>query len=104
MSDVDELENHVHWDVFDEPPYTALIPEIGYQGVSRYFKNEVSPPARQFRSQKRMAEFLVRNAVPLDLVSCIIVKDKPMRDMLKPMMDGSRWSIPIHVKPGCFFQ
>lgn len=101
--DLGKLETHVHWDVFDEQPISAKILEIGYDGVCRYFQNAVSPPSRQYRSQKRMAEFLVRGAVPLTEVSCIVAKSDAMRHKLQLVMTGSEWDIPIYSKPGCYF-
>lgn len=102
-TDISRLEEHVHWDVFDEPPLTAKIPEVGYGGVCKYFKSAATPPPRQTRSQKRMAEFLVRDVVPLDLIDCIIAKTDQVGDKLRQMMHASAWNIPIHVKPGCYF-
>ena len=102
-TDLSRLENHVHWDVFDEVPLAAKIPEVGYGGVCKYFMNAATPPARQTRSQKRMAEFLVRDAVPLGLIDCIIAKTDQVADMLRQMMHASAWNIPIHVKRGCYF-
>jgi len=102
-SDLGRLEQHVHWEVFDEVPYGAQIPEIGYNGVCTWFHNMASPASRQTRSQKRMAEFLVRGAVPLNLVDCIVAKTDAMRDTLQTMMNGSCWNIPIYTKRGCYF-
>ncbi len=103
-TNLDLLEKHVHWDAFDEAPYTAQIPEIEYRGVCKYFTNTASPASRMNRTPKRMAEFLVHSAVPLDYIECIIAKTDDMRDKLKIMMDASGWSIPIYTKPGCYFE
>lgn len=100
---LDRLEEHVHWDVFDDNPMVARIPEIGYAGVCRYFHNCDTPPKRQVRSQARMAEFLVRDALPLDYISCIVAKSDAMRNNLQAVMDASGWDIPILSKPGCYF-
>ncbi|RCK20382.1 hypothetical protein TH8_18915 [Thalassospira profundimaris] len=90
--------------MFDEYPYKGRIDEIGYKGVCQYFKSMDRPPERMTRSQKRMAEFLVRSAVPLSLIDCLIVKSEAIRDKLKPIVDASVWDIPIYVKPGCYYQ
>lgn len=103
VNDLNKLEEHVHWDVFDEAPYVAKIPEIGYKGVCRFFKNSDSPPNRQLRSQKRMAEFLIRCGVPLNLACCLIAKSAKIGDELMKMMAASQWDIPVYVKPGCYF-
>lgn len=103
-TNLDLLEEHIHWDVFDESPYAARIPEIGYQGVCSWFHNMASPENRMMRSQKRMAEFLVLDSVPLNFIECIIAKTDAMRDTLITMMDDSRWDIPIYVNRGCYFK
>jgi len=102
-TDLDLLESHVHWDVFDETPKKAEIPEIGYSGVCCYFNNMASPAYRKTRSAKRMAEFLVEDAVPLEKIDCIIAKSGTMRDTLMVMMDASDWDIPIYTNSGCYF-
>ena len=102
-TNLDLLETHVHWDAFDEAPYTAQIPEIEYGGVCKYFMNAVSPVSRMKRSPKRMAEFLVHGAVPLNYIECIIAKTDDIRDKLRIMMDASDWNIPVYSKRGCYF-
>lgn len=101
--DIGKLNEHVYWDLFDESPKVADISEIGYEGVCKYFASVASPPERQNRSQKRMAEFLVKDAVPLSYVTCIIAKTPEMQQNLRQMMAVSRWNIPIYAKPGCYF-
>nr|AFQ90343.1 hypothetical protein [Paracoccus marcusii] len=102
-ADLDKLEDHVHWDVFDESPQTASIPEVGYQGVCRWYHNVASPPHRMTRKEKRMAEFLVRKAVPLAKIVCIIAKTDAMKDTLKTMMAASTWDIPVYSRRGCYY-
>ncbi|WP_320199522.1 DarT ssDNA thymidine ADP-ribosyltransferase family protein [Agrobacterium sp. rho-13.3] len=102
-TDLDKLEAHVHWNVFDDTPYIASIPEIGYAGVCRWFQNAATPPTRQLRSQKRMAEFLVKRSVPLNLACCLVAKSSSIGDNVSQMMAASRWNIPIITKRGCYF-
>ena len=97
------LETHIAWSMFDDPPFKAQIPEIGYGGVCEYFANRASPQRYQNRSSQRMAEFLIKFSVPLSLVTCVIVRDQEMKQILQPIMDASRWNIPVFVKPGCYF-
>lgn len=101
--DLADIETHVHWNVFDNNPYKARISEIGYAGVCRFFANVDTPPERQNRSHKRMAEFLVKDAVPLSFVTCIIAKSAAMQQSLEQVMAVSQWDIPIYVKPDCYF-
>lgn len=102
-TDLGKLESHVDWSVFDEDPIVARIPEIGYGGVCQYFRSVATPAKWHNRSPKRMAEFLVREAVPLQYVSCVVAKSDAMRDNLQAVMDASHWNIPILAKPGCYF-
>ncbi len=102
-SDLNLLSTHVHWDVFDEAPFVAAIAEIGYKGVCRYFHNQESPKERQNRSQKRMAEFLIKESVPLSRIACIVVKTPSMQQDLQQKVTASAWNIPVFVKPGCYF-
>lgn len=103
VTDIKHLEDHVHWDVFDEYPRKGAIPEIGYVGVHKFFHNMSNPQSWQTRSQKRMAEFLVRDALPLNFIDCIVAKSDAMRDKLQMTMDASNWNIPIYAKRGCYF-
>ena len=102
-TDMQNLENHVHWNVFDEFPRVAAIPEIGYSGVCKWFHNMASPAERMTRSSKRMAEFLVYQAVPFNKILCIIAKTDDMRDRLAATIAASNWNIPIYTKRGCFY-
>ena len=102
-TDLTRLEEHVHWNVFDDDPRVAAIQEIDYHGVCRWFQDRATPPERMTRSSKRMAEFLVHNSVPLDKIGCIVVKTDDMRAQLGGMMAASEWNIPILTKHGCFY-
>lgn len=102
-SDLSKLEGHINWELFDEGPTAAYVPEIGYQGVCRYFKSTDTPQRYHLRHRQRMAEFLVKDAVPLSMVTCVIAKSQNMKQNLQAIMDASRWNIPILVKPGCYF-
>lgn len=97
------LATHVAWSMFDDPPRTAHIPEIGYAGVCRYFANSAASARYHNRSKQRMAEFLIKDAVPLSMVTCIVVRDQAMKQQLDRIVHASRWNIPIFVKPGCYF-
>lgn len=97
------LEQHVNWSVFDEPPLKAAINELNYSGACRYFK-DAAVQGRMNRSKQRMAEFLVRSEVPLNTLDCIVVKSDDMKHTLQPIMDASRFALPIYVKRDCYWQ
>lgn len=102
-SDLSKIETHVHWDTFDDEPVTCKIQEIGYNGVCRYFADRATPARDQNRKRKRMAEFLVKMAVPLGLLDCIIVKNDETLAAVCEMLTKSNCEIPVYKKPGCFF-
>ena len=102
-TNIEKLEQHVHWDVFDDTPMVAKIPEIGYNGVCKYFVNKEEPANWQTRKEKRMAEFLVRGAFPLEFVECIITYSNEAKLNLGVIMEDSEWNIPVIHNRGCFF-
>lgn len=101
-SDLAKLETHIAWELFDEFPKVAHIPQIGYEGVTKYFHNR-DEPKYQTRSSKRMAEFLVKDFVPLSMIDCIITKTAAMKNTIEEMMKKSKWNIPVYDVSGCYF-
>lgn len=100
--DPSKLEDHVDWALFDESPYTAAIPEIGYAGVCRYQFDRDDPPAHQQRSKKRMAEFLVRDCLKMEEVSCIVLKSDEHEREVRSWLDAADLPIQILIKPACY--
>ena len=101
--DLGRLEHHVAWDLFDDGDLVARIPEIGYSGVTKWFHNRDTPERYQSRKQKRMAEFLVEEAIPLSMFDCIITKSDWIREEVCRMMKGTGVDLPVYSKPGCYF-
>lgn len=102
-SDLAKIETHVDWSMFDDGYYTAQISEIGYSGVTRFFHDRDDPQRYANRSRKRMAEFLVRDAMPLSMFDCIITKTDWIKAQVESMMVGKGVALPVHVKTGCYF-
>ena len=102
-ADLSNLHQHVAWHVFDDPPYKAPIPEIGYDGVCQFFASRPIPQKYLIRSKQRMAEFCVKSAVPLSMVTCVVTRSFPMQQTLETIMHSSNWNIPVFAKPGCYF-
>ena len=73
--DLTSLDTHVNWNVFDDDPMTAKIPEIGYGGVCQYFQSRNEEHYKN-RNKQRMAEFLVRKALPLNFIECFLAKNQ----------------------------
>ena len=102
VNDPTQLETHVAWPLFDDNPRIAPIPEIGYSGVCRWQHDLDEPVARQQRSKKRMAEFMVKDYLRMDEVSCIVLKtSEHLREVQSWVTAGA--NIPVLVKPGCYF-
>lgn len=102
MEDISSLEEHVNWNVFDDYPMIAHINEIGYRGVCKYFQNSAQE-AYSNRSKQRMAEFLIKDALPMEMVECIVVQNKRIGDRIQAILGESRWRTPVYIKAGCYF-
>lgn len=102
-SDPKRLESVVNWSVFDESPRTAFVPEVGYEGVCSWFHSRDTPVRHQNRSKERMAEFLVRRAVPLDVFECVVVHNTTAAGQVEAMIARSGAHLPVIVKRGCYF-
>lgn len=104
--DINHLEDLVNWKVFDEHPISASIEQIGYKGVCQYFHNCSNPEWKMNRSMYRMAEFLIQNEVPLNLLKCIVVKTEEMQTQLQNIMNlyDLDYHLPIYVVQGCYWK
>ena len=102
-NDINDLESHVNWALYDESPRMGHITEIGYNGVCQYTFNRDNPPKHQNRMQERMAEFLVRDHFPIELVECIITKNDIVRTQVEHWVALNGRNIDVLTKRGCFF-
>jgi hypothetical protein len=102
-SNPDRLEDVVNWALFDEEPLTAKIPEIGYGGVCSWFHDRAAPIEHQNRKRQRMAEFLVRDAVPLSVFECVVVNNAPVATAVEAMLNEHGVELPVLTKPWCYF-
>ncbi|MEA9773461.1 DarT ssDNA thymidine ADP-ribosyltransferase family protein [Xanthomonas campestris pv. raphani] len=102
VSEMNRLENHVKWPLFDEIPLVAKIPEIGYDGVCQYFKDCPVPVSRQNRKSARMAELLVKNALPLELVECIVTPNDSVYEEVSVLAKTHGFQGVVLNKPGFF--
>ncbi|WP_417678210.1 DUF4433 domain-containing protein [Roseibium sp.] len=98
-----QLASHVNWALFDEAPLTATINEIGYAGVCRWQHDRDQPVRYQMRSKQRMAEFMVKDYLSMDEVLCIILKNDAHLATVQGWVNESGASIPVYVKPRCYF-
>ena len=101
-SDPSKLAQHIAWPLFDESPKMAIMSELEYEGVCQYQHDRDVPPYQQ-RSKKRMAEFLVKDHLMMDELSCIVLKSDGHRATVEAWVEKAGLSIPVLVKPGCYF-
>ncbi len=102
-NDLSKLSNHIDWSLFDEVPKTATIDEIDYSGVGRYFRDFDSPERYNNRSTKRMAEFMVRDIFPVELLDCIVTKKKSIKSEIESWIRSENLNLSVYQKTGCYF-
>lgn len=102
VNDPRSLETHIRWELFDENPLAGRIPEIGYSGSCRYFNSKDTPERYQRRTPIRMAEFLVRTAVPLNLFACVVAPNEQRQSLVQQEVQAAGYQLPVFFKPECF--
>ena len=102
-NDIEDLESHINWKLFDETDRMGRIPEIGYNGVCRWTHNRDEPPHHQNRKKERMAEFLVRDHLPVELIKCIVTKNDNVRTQVEQWVNANGRNIDVYTKRGCFY-
>lgn len=96
------LEEHINWELFDEDPLAGCIPEIGYGGSCRYFTSKDTPERYQRRTPIRMAEFLVRTAIPFRLFTCVVAPNEQRKTLIQQAIQAAGYQLPVFSKPECF--
>jgi len=102
-NNLSNLDSHIDWSLFDETKGKAKIPEIGYNGVHWDFRSLDEPAKYKNRHRKRMAEFMVKDFLPFDLVDCIVVQNHDIKSHIDTWIAESAFEIQVYVKPGCYF-
>jgi hypothetical protein len=50
-----------------------------------------------------MAEFLVKDAVPLSMFDCIVTRSALIKSAVESMMEATDIDLPVYAKPGCYY-
>ena len=100
---ITNLGSHIDWGLFDDYPRMGTIDEIDYEGVCRWFHDNHRNVKWINRTKIRMAEFLVQDVFPVDLIECFVIKSTKWEHWLTEQIQLNGKNIPIYVKPGCFF-
>jgi ssDNA thymidine ADP-ribosyltransferase, DarT len=101
--DISLMEQHIAWELFDEDPKMGAITEIDYCGVCKYFQDHERNEAGHNRSKQRMAEFLVKDYFPMDLLECVVLKNSVRQADVENWIASSGCDIPVLIKVGCYF-
>lgn len=102
-NDPSSLDTHIEWSLFDENPKMGRIDEIGYAGVCQWQHDRDEPDRYRMRSKKRMAEFMIRDCLQMNEVSCIVLKNNVHLEKVQAWVNASGLRIPVYVKPRCYF-
>ena len=93
FSDLNDL-NQINWSIFFEHPLLG--------GYCKYWQNR-STPAHMMRMETRQAEFLVRDTVPLAVITQIGVKSRKMAGQVQMALANTGWNPPIQIVPGWYY-
>src|SRR3712207_8420104 len=69
--------------------------------IRRPPRSTLFPYTTLFRS-RRMAEFLVHRAVPIELVTEVAVMNAVMRERVDALVAGAGWDVPVRIRPGWY--
>lgn len=86
---------HVAWELICESP--------SLDGYCKYFHNVNANPRLAARTEKRQAEFLVKNAFPLTLVSRIGVINEAKKHQVQAILARSGLTLTVDVMPEWYF-
>lgn len=87
--------DQVAWDLFFEPPQL--------DGYCKYFLDRPSIARHADRMERRQAEFLVKDQVPLEQFTKIGVIDHNRAAEARIILDAAGVKLPIEVKPEWYF-
>jgi hypothetical protein len=93
--DMDQLATHVAWDLFYEQP------TIG--GYCRYWKSVSGHARYSERMEKRMAELLVHQSVPLDLCVCLGVFDNAAQVRVSKLLRNEGLNMKVAITPDWYY-
>lgn len=102
-NDISKLDTHIDWTLFDED-LEGNIPEIGYGGCCRWQHDRDNPVRYQQRRHKRMAEFLLKDALIMKDVTCIVLKHATHKADIERWITDAGLEIPVYVKSGCYYK
>lgn len=93
---------NINWNLFNQDPYKASIPNVGYDGACQYFQDRDSEPY-QNRRAVRGAEFLIADQVNVNHIDFLVVKNDTICTALRQKLANYSLQIPVYVEPDCYY-
>lgn len=94
-TDLNRLDDAIAWDLLTEAP--AL------DGFCKYWQSNASNPRFADRMERRQAEFLVRDSVPIAAILRIGVIDENRADRVRSILQASGVTLPVVVMRDWYF-
>ena len=93
--DVAHLESAVAWDLLTEAPTL--------DGYCKYWQSVLNIPRYADRMERRQAEFLIRQSVPLGAISRIGVANETKAQIVRGILAAAQVPLPVEVKTDWYF-
>jgi uncharacterized protein Usg len=94
FNDIDQFIR-IDWDLFFESPRL--------DGYCRYWNSKMDNPRYVLRMETRQAEFLVHEAVPLNLIRGIGAFNEAKAQEVRTILAAARVTLPVQAMPGWYF-
>lgn len=95
--------NFIDWEMFNESPYSAIVNELGYKGVCKYFQDRDTDEKYNERKTKRMAECLIKDYVSLNDIDAIVVRDNHSLYHVEGLARTYKFKGMVLSKPNCYY-
>ncbi|MPQ76660.1 DarT ssDNA thymidine ADP-ribosyltransferase family protein [Hydrogenovibrio sp. JE_KL2] len=92
----------INWQLFNEYPIKASIPEEGYGGACAYFHDRDSIPY-QNRRAVRGAEFLIADKLDVNHIDFFVVKNDEIAFSVRQKLSDKGFGQPVYVKSDCYY-
>lgn len=95
FTDLAHLDDAVAWDLLTEAPQL--------DGYCKFWQNRNSPDRYTDRMERRQAEFLIKDRLPLDCLTRLGVLDATKQAQVQSLIDVEAFGLQVHVMPSWYF-
>ena len=95
FTDLSKLATEIAWDLITE------VPQL--DGFCKYFHDRHTPEKYIDRMECRQAEFLLKNAVHLSVMTCIGVINESKAEIVRKILTETGINLPVAVKTNWYF-